>query len=144
MPCHLTFGAKDINPDAVAATLKIKPDHIFRAGDRDGRQKYSGLAFDTSEADFEELDQQIADTITFLRTNEEDLRYLGSLRSTIEDSWYHVDFGFNTRMFDENVGIQIDTFPAELLQLLGSISADLMLSQYPPTFDAEAENGSED
>ncbi|OON67025.1 hypothetical protein [Hymenobacter sp. CRA2] len=138
MPCHLTFAAKNLDVDALTPTLARTPDSIFRAGDRNGRQEYSGLSFDTSNADFDDLELQIEDTLGFLREHEADLLQIGQLIRCCDEYWCRLDFGFSTRMFDEKVGIQIDSFPAELLARLGCIGADLMISQYPPMTDGQS------
>ncbi len=77
-----------------------------------------------SEADFQEVDQQIKDATAFLKQQEAALTLLAQYPG-VED--VILDFGIEDR---PNVA-QADGFPPELLRLLGQFNIHLVISRYP-------------
>ncbi|GBF03885.1 hypothetical protein DAERI_010057 [Deinococcus aerius] len=91
---------------------------------RGRRMEWSGFFLVTSEAEFDDLDGQIDDTIAFLK------RYAAELAPLADFPGVDVcelDFGIE----DRDVAHQADAFPAELLRLAGNLNIGLVVSRYP-------------
>ncbi len=91
---------------------------------------WSGFIVTASEADFDDIDTQIIDSIAFLK------RYDSELASLAECSGLEtcdLDFGIQ----DRDVALQVDEFPADLLRLMGRFNIDLVVSRYPPLLSDE-------
>ncbi|MBO0356470.1 DUF4279 domain-containing protein [Hymenobacter sp. BT186] len=142
MPCNYIFTANNLNVDEVLEWLTIEPITTWRKGDTPfikSRQPLtcSGFKLATSRADFIDSDQQIQDTIDFIRSNKTLLLRLKDLATKLEEADIEVDFGIETRMHD--VGVQMDHWSAELIQLLAEIGAGLQISQYHPSVEEDEE-----
>jgi hypothetical protein len=125
--------------DSFLKESSLKPYDVYRKGEPRRRTKTdsalhddSGLKVEVSDAEFEDLQKQVADAISFLKQNRQELetlcRFPGVERACL-------DFGLNKR----DVFCQQDTLPAELLYLAGSIGLDIDLSQFPAVENAEEE-----
>ena len=117
----------------------LKPYEVYRKGEPSHRTKTdstfhdsSGFKVAVSDAEFEGLQKQIADAISFLKQNRQELERLRGFPG-VEGAC--LDFALNKR----DVFCQQDTLPAELLYLSGSIGLDIDLSQFPALENPEAE-----
>jgi len=134
MPCILRFNAPDCDIDAIAAMLDLPIERLYRQGEprtilsKRGSFTKSGLHIVTSEAEFEEFKQQVADTIAFVNLHLTALQKSAALATQVEDCQFVFDFAISTRIFD--TGVQVDYFPPELVRLVGKLSAGIVLSQY--------------
>jgi hypothetical protein len=98
---------------------------VFPASQPNGRkQERSGVHISVSSAEFENFQQQISDAIDFLKHNGEQIKRLREFSGV---DGVTLDFGIARR----DVLVQYDRFPAELIQLAGSLGLDIELSQYP-------------
>ena len=107
------------------------PLEVFRRGEpktlsSNQPSKQSGFNVSVSDADFSELRKQIADAIVFLRDNNNEeisrIREFPGVQVTL-------DVGIEER----DVAAQTETFPAELLLLLGQLGISLTFTLYPPS-----------
>ena len=141
MLCDLIFKAKNFDVDSTAAMLTIVPYSIWRQGEhssrRDARKTFSesGLSFTASDADLDSFKQQVAEVISFIKANRQDLLILRDLNNCLEEATLNFHFGITTRLF--TVGVQVDFSPAELITLCAEIGAGIIMSQYPPSTDEE-------
>jgi hypothetical protein len=132
MSCVLRVNGSDFLVDRFLDNSDLVPCVVYRKGEpRSSASKSnskihetSGLNVDVSKADFDNLDGQIRDAISFLEQHKMELerlcRFPGVERLTL-------DFGIAKR----DVIAQSDYFPAELLYLAGSLEISIELSQYP-------------
>ena len=132
MPCYLNFSGIRFDVDAFMHQCGILPDSSSRRGDASKRlypccDIKSMCQFVVSEADFTDFKTQINDAIRFLNEHGEALSCWKDFEVDFEP---RLDFGIQTRMFD--VGVQIDSFPTELVKLAGRVGIGIMLSQYQP------------
>ena len=95
------------------------------------RQPYEDFGFssDVSERELTDLAGQIEDAHAFLRTQEDALRELMSSHNITD---IRLDFPYSCRL-DEQIFMQCDYFPPELLRLAGNFGIGIELSHYPPT-----------
>ena len=130
MGCLLHFIGRDADVDQLVKLSPVEPCTIFKRGERRSTRPNSrpsvtsGINLEVSEADFEQFDEQLADAIRFLRLH---LPVLKQLRNITGVESASLDFGIAMR----NVIAQSDSFPAELLALLGQFDCGLNLSQFP-------------
>jgi hypothetical protein len=115
----------------------LKPYDVYRKGEPSQRTKTdttfhdsSGLKVAVSDAEFEDLQKQVADAISFLKQNRQELERLCGFPG-VEGAC--LDFALNKR----HVFCQQDTLQSELLYLAGSIGLDIDLSQFPAVENAE-------
>ena len=136
MSCMLRIYGTDLDidgfiqkTDIVPYTKYYKGDPLLKSKPKGKKCKDSGLLVTASDADFDQLDIQINDTIAFLNLNAEKLQHI---RTTKEIDGALLNFGIELRMGFKDVVFQFDRFPAELLRLAGEFSIDLGISLYPP------------
>ncbi len=127
MGCIFRVGGVDFDVDACLRECKLSPYSVYRKGEAHGKsgriRQHSGFGVSVSEGEWDDLRAQIADAITFLKANAEELRKL-------------MDFpGIDGRTLDfpvedRDVGVQCDIFPAELLRLARNLEIDIEISRY--------------
>ncbi|MBC7751864.1 MAG: hypothetical protein H7Z73_09130 [Candidatus Saccharibacteria bacterium] len=88
--------------------------------------RFHGLKFNVSDLEFDDIQGQIKDAISFLTTWELELVRLISLNNTIEGC---LDFPLYSRL-DENIIVQNDNLPKELITLAGRIGLSIEVSIY--------------
>ena len=75
MSCVLRFSAPDCDVDAIAATLDLPIEDLYRQGEprtvlrSRGLFTESGFQIITSEAAFEEFKLQVSETIAFIKSH---------------------------------------------------------------------------
>ena len=130
--CVLRVSGAHFDVDQFLRKSLWVPLAIFRAGEPkapasqpDGPVlKQSGFNLNASNAEFSELHEQIDDAILFLRSNEKELIRLRDFAG-VDGMW--LDFGIEER----DVPAQCETFPPELLSLLGRLGISLALHAHP-------------
>ncbi len=128
--CVLRVSGETFEVDRFLSKSNWVPLAVFRPGEPKTRlsnesSKQSGFNVSVSDADFSELPKQIADALRFLETNEGELARIREVRGVL----ITVDFGIEER----DVAAQTETFPAELLLLLGQLGISLTFTLYPPS-----------
>ena len=96
------------------------------------KKRFSGLSIKVSDADFNNLTQQIKDTIDFLKENKDKLWHI-SQTSEVEHAT--LDFGIELRIDFQKVVYQFERFPNELLKLAGDLGLEIELSLYPQSVE---------
>jgi len=135
MSCILTISGRNFNVDAFVEASKLNPYKKSYEGQPKFKTKPDGeklsrslIAIETSKADFDNLNKQIADTIRYLKRNKNKLAHLSSTKG-IDHAI--LDFGIDLRIDKKKVLYQSDKFPNELLKLAGDLGLDIELSIYP-------------
>lgn len=143
MSCILTIRGEHLNIEDFIQTTGLKPYKKFFKGEprirtnpEGKKHPFSGLSIKVSDADFNQLDKQIEDTIQFLRSNKEKLQYIST---TKEVDFATLDFAIEIRIDLERVVYQFEHFPSELLKLAGNLGIGLDISLYPPPSEDEEE-----
>ncbi len=131
MGCVLRAAGKDFDVDAFLAKSKLSPCAVFRKGQPKGsdpkskKLRYSAININVSNASFKNFKKQVKDAIKFLEENNTEIKRLARTKGL--DGTPELDFGVE----HQNVFVQSDCFPAELVSLAGKLGLGLMLSQYP-------------
>lgn len=130
--CVLRVSGKNLDIDALLASISLVPCHVERKGQpRFERSKriatYSGFNVSTSDAPGTDVPSQVRDTVAFLQTNREDLQQVMHFPG-VEDA--RLDFGIACRLGDE-VAAQFDYYPPDLLRLAGELGLGIEISLYP-------------
>ena len=133
MGCVLRISGDKFNVEKFIQNSKLKPNLIFHKNQpinklkpKGKKYKSSGLSISTSNADFDNFDIQIKDTIKYLKKNFKNLADIKKDKTITE---FVLDFGITSRISKGNTFTQSDTFPAELLKLSGNLDIDICLSQ---------------
>ena len=134
MSCVLTIGGKKFDADAFVNKTKLKPYRVRYKGEpihankpKGKKQLFSSISIDVSEASFDDFIQQVNDAIRFLKKNKLKLTHI---LSTKEIEFANLDFGITSRLADNKIAVQVDTFPKELLTLAGNAGINIILSNY--------------
>ena len=132
MSCVLRANGSDFLVDRFLEHSDLIPCVVYRKGEprspaskpKGKIHETSGLNIDVSEADFDNLEGQIQDAISFLKQHKKELERLRKFPGV---EGLALDFGIAKR----DVIAQYDYFPPELLYLAGSLGIGIELSQYP-------------
>jgi len=132
MSCILRASGKNFDVDKFLSQTKLQPCAVFKKGKpkyqarpKGKKNEFSGINIEVSNADFNQLDQQIQDAIKFLQKNKDEVRNLIDFLGL--DSESEIDFAIEKR----NVRAQTDYFPPKLLVLAGTLGLGIRLSIYP-------------
>lgn len=143
MSCILRVSGDNLDVKSLAKKLSIKPydiyikgQPIFKTRPEGKKRQTSGLSFCTSNADFNKLDKQIKDTIKYLTKNRLELKKLTANKNV---EYSTLDFGIELRMGYNNIALQSDYFPHELLKLAADLKIDIGFSLYPPDLEEQLE-----
>lgn len=104
--------------------IKVEGLEIEYRTSKEGKQTYIIGITDRNFTDFEE---QVRDTIDFLKTNEQRLIELKNHTSNL--SW-DIDFGYNTKVAIGELAVEGLLFPVELLELCSRLGIELLVSLY--------------
>ena len=134
MPAVLRGYGADFDVDAFLAgctlpvcAVKRRGEPAFPASQPNGRRhEWSSVHVSVSDADFTEFRRQVEESVAFLRGNATQVRLLCEFPGV---KGVTLDFGIARR---DDVAIQCDHVPAELVRLAGSLGLDIELSHYPP------------
>jgi hypothetical protein len=132
MSCVLRVTGKDLNIDDVLS-INLKTDSFWKKGQpkssvkSDGeKHKNSGVTYLTSNAEFENFELQVKESINYLAENVDKIK---SILSFPDIDFAVLDFGIVWR----DVAIQSDYFPPDLVKIAGELGLGIELSQYPPS-----------
>jgi hypothetical protein len=108
---------------------------VFRLGEKcfpdnsrsEKRHQAGGFKCDVSSA-CGELADQVIDAIAFLQRHYDDL---ARLKGDPAVESMDIDFGYNLRIDGEEVVVQYDYLPPELLRLAGELGLGIKLSLWP-------------
>ena len=140
--CVLRAGGVDFDVDTFLATSSFAATSIRRKGELrlitkpDGpRRERSGFTADVSVKEWNDLPGQIEDARAFLTEHRAELQRLRSFPGL---EILELDFSMNLRIGTDQVVVQSDRFPADLLLAAGGVSVDIVVSIYPPPSDGES------
>jgi len=129
MGCVLKAYGADFQVDRFLEASELTPcvvrrrgEPFFTGGNPQGKvSDVSRVHIVVSEADFDNLPDQIQDTISFLEQHRGELARLCKFPDV---EGVFLDFGIDRR----DVAVQYDDFPAELLYLAGSLGISIRVS----------------
>ncbi len=132
MSCVLRARGISFAVNEFLAESALKPTAIFRRGEprlpesqpEGPKLSASGFHVVASEADFSDLQVQIADAIHFLEKNQAELTRLVGFPGVENLS---LDFGIEER----DVAAQSERFPPNLLRIVGNLGIWLEFTLYP-------------
>lgn len=132
MSCVLRTTGSQFALDEFLTNSSLKPIAVFRKGESSSgvsrrvtrKADASGFNVVVSEADFSQVQSQIADAIIFLEQNRPELARLTQLAGVERVS---LDFGIEER----DAAAQSEHFPPELLRALGELGIWLEFTLYP-------------
>ena len=130
MACVLHFFGADAHVDELLRLAPAPTCAVYRKGkpssDRPAARlaATSGVSMVASDTDFDDLDEQQAQALTFLRQHH---LALAAMRDVPGLEVASIDFGISMR----NVVMQSDTFDADLLVEIARLRMRMVLSQYP-------------
>ncbi|WP_228899526.1 hypothetical protein [Acidovorax sp. Leaf73] len=130
MGCIIHFVGREADVESLVALSPVEPCNIWRRGvPRSSRPNSrpavtSGLTLVVSDAEFEDLEQQQADAIQFLRAHSSILKNMSEVAGVEHAT---LDFGIAMR----DVVVQSDHFPADLTAALAVAGCGMELTQFP-------------
>jgi hypothetical protein len=132
MGCVLRVWGKNFDVDAFWSGSSLDPLTVWHTGEPQaptsnpkGRQHQdSGMNVSVSVREFSDLAGQVNDAISFLRAHHKELLRLRNFPCSEGTT---LDFPVE----DREVACQRDTFPSELLALMGGLKITLAISRYP-------------
>jgi len=139
MSCYLRFAGIMLNVDKLIQKSNLEPDVKWYKGQPKYKSKpdgklleNSGITIETSSADFDDLTKQIEDTISYLEKHQNSLKHINVFPGI---EYAILDFGIKLRIDNENVVIQNDHFPNQLLFLAGTLGLSMQCSIYGDIFE---------
>lgn len=140
MSCILHIGGRNFDIDNFVDKSKLQPYNKSYKGQPKFKTKPDGeklthslISIKTSKADFDNLKKQVADTIRYLKINEDKLTHIATTKG-IDNAV--LDFGIDLRIDKKKILTQSDKFPNELLKLAAELGLDIKLSIYPVDMQA--------
>jgi hypothetical protein len=137
--CTLRAAGSAFEVDEFLASSPIEPLVVYHVGDLrfrtqpDGpRLSRSGFNADVSTKEWSDLKGQIEDAKDFLKNHGAELRRLGAFPGC---EGVELDFPMNLRIGTNDIVVQSDTFPADLLLLAGTCGVAITFTLYPPSSD---------
>jgi hypothetical protein len=134
--CVLRAGGSDFDVDAFLATSSLEICGVRRKGELRLRTKpagplneRSGFNADVSTKEWGDLAGQIQDARAFLSENEGELRRLRSFPGV---DGVELDFPIELRIGTNEIVVQSDRLPADLLLAAGGLGIDIVITCYPP------------
>ena len=124
--CVLRASGVKFLPLEFLAGSSLNACNVFSIGERRGRLSVwqtSGFTVEVSSASGEELEEQIKDAIMFLHQYRGELNRLADVQE-LED--LSLDFGVSR----QDVFVQSNYFPPELLKIAGSLRIGIEISFY--------------
>ena len=143
--CVLRASGIDFDVERFLAASAIQPCDVSRKGEPrlpasqpEGRKHAaSGFTADVSTMDWDDLPGQIADAMRFLAEHKNDLELLRAFPGV---QHLALDFPIHLRIGTNNIVVQTDRFPSDLLLAAGALGIDLALTIWPrPTTESDTE-----
>lgn len=132
MSCIFRVSSVSFDVDSFLKQSHLEPDRLWHKGEKAVSNRVcenSGFTMVASDAEMNNLGQQIEDAITFLKENQAGLEQLKNFPNV--DTPY-LDFAIE----DRNVAGQYDRFPPELLRLAGNLNIGIEISRYATSEDS--------
>jgi len=133
--CVLRAAGADFDVDAFLATSSLEACATFEKGQLrfltkpDGKHRdRSGFNADVSMKEWSDLDGQIQDAKAFVSANEDELRRLRAFPGV---ELVELDFPIYLRIGTNDVAVQSDRLPADLLLAAGSLGIDIVVTVWP-------------
>jgi hypothetical protein len=133
MSCVLRIGGKELDADALLASVQLPAYRVDHKGEPRPRPlrsrgvfEASAIHIDVSEADFADLPTQVADAIAFLESNVDAVRTAVLFPGV---GYATLDFAVESK----DVAIDSSYFPPDLLRRAGELGVGIELSVYPRT-----------
>ena len=133
--CVLRAGGPNFDVDAFLVTSSLKAIRVRRKGELrfaskpDGpRSECSGFNADVSSKEWSDLPGQIDDAKAFLSEYEAELLRLRSFPGV---DGVELDFPTHLRIGTNNVAVQTDRLPADILLAAGRLGMDIVMTIYP-------------
>jgi len=132
MCCVLRASGTNFDVDSFLRDSPIEALTVFRRGEvrfpdsktNQRKCEHSGMHVSVSTREFSDLTGQIEDAIGFLTNNHEELRRLAEFAGLEQ---MDLDFPIEAR----DVMFQSDSFPPNLLSIMGALRIGLVISRYP-------------
>jgi hypothetical protein len=133
MSCVFRASGQSFEVDAFLRESALSAHPVFRRGSprlpgSGSLASTSGFNVAVSDAEFDNLREQIDDALAFVRRHEAEIRRLRSFPGV---ETVCLDFGVPWR----DVVAQTDTFPPELLRVMGDLGIELTVSHYQASRD---------
>ena len=139
--CVLRAAGADFEVDAFLATSSLKAIGVRRKGELrlatkpDGpRHERSGFTADVSLKEWNDLPGQIEDAKAFLAQHGAELLRLRSFPGL---DGMELDFPMHLRIGTNDIVVQTDRLPADLLLAAGRVGIDIAITNYPPPNEGE-------
>lgn len=129
MSCVLSIIGVDFDPDAFLLASKLNVEKVGHKGQPryktrpDSMFPHSLVSVCTSKAGFDEFDQQVDETIEYLKSNYEQLKVIAQTENI---QYAHIDFGVNYM----GKFMQTHHFPLELVKLCAELGLCIEVSVY--------------
>jgi hypothetical protein len=140
--CVLRAGGPNFEVDAFLVTSSLEAIRVRRKGEPrfaskpDGpRSERSSFNAGVSSKDWNDLPGQIDDAKAFLADYESELQRLRSFPGV---DGVEIDFPMNLRIGTNEIAVQSDRFPADLLLAAGRLGIDIVMTIYPPTRESDS------
>lgn len=135
MLCVFRVYGDNFQPEHYKAFFEGKQFFSYRKGDpvgKSGTKKHetSGFVCDITKENESDFELQVEESIHFLKSSN---LVLEALRKDEQVEMRVLDFGYESRL-GENVAIQYDFLPPELLLLCGQFNIGIELSLYSSFF----------
>jgi hypothetical protein len=135
--CVLRANGKDFDVDLFLRKSPIEPCKVYRRGEprfaasqpHGPTHETSGFNANVSTKEWDDLAGQITDAKSFLT---EQRAELDRLRKFAGVDGIEIDFPIPLRIGRNNVAVQSDRFPADLIFAAGSLGIDVAFSIWPP------------
>jgi hypothetical protein len=132
--CTLRIYTPSVEADALIDLCPLKPSSVFRKGELRLRSKpergvhlTSGICVTVSDAEWTDLSAQVNDAIRFISEHESWLKRAAALQGL---SHFVIDFPSDLRIGENDIVVQTDAFPSELLRLAGNLGIGIELTTY--------------
>jgi hypothetical protein len=134
MSAILRCSGEKLDIDQLQKYIDLEVDQSWRKGEKRNPRssvlnKYSGISFYASDADMEEFNLQVRETIEWLHEFSEQITEIVSFEGIEEVT---LDFGIALK---EDNFVNSDYLPPELLQIAGRLGIGIELSHYPVSKD---------
>lgn len=134
--CVLRARGTDFDVDQFLSASSIQPNSVYRRGEArlpasqpDGpKHARSGFHADVSTMEWDDLAGQIEDAKRYLAQHKTDIELLGTFPGV---EHLELDFPIHLRIGTNDIVVQTDRFPSDLLLAAGTLGIELALTIWP-------------